>query len=109
MGDVPLVSGHPGSPETPFAPAWNRLGETTSLVNSIEFRDRIPRNDAAIHCPDLLFHLSAGICPAEAFGTRKREGWERKEDMMFESSLHSGYPWADFRLETRFILRFEYN
>lgn len=73
VDDVPPVGGHPGSLETPFAPARNRLGEAASLVNSIEFRDRIPRNGAAVHCPDLLFHLPAGIC------VLRRGFWHEKE------------------------------
>lgn len=96
VDDVPPVGGHPGSSETPFAPARNRLGEAASLVNSIEFRDRIPRNGTAVHCPDLLFHLSAGICVLPRLLAREREKDESGRRIMLESSLRSGYPWADF-------------
>lgn len=86
MDDVPPVDGHPGSPEMPFAPARNRLREATSLVNSIEFRDRIPRNGAAVHCPDLLFHLPAGICVLPRLLAREREKDENGRRMIICSN-----------------------
>jgi len=92
VDDVPPIGGYPGSPEMPFAPARNRLREAASLVNSIEFRDRIPRNGAAVHCPDLLFHLPTGICVLPSLLAREREKDENGRRITLESSLHSSYP-----------------